>query len=711
MSRLSPLPALLSAAAVAAALAVAPAAAGAVPERIWVAPRGADAGPGTKARPLATLHEAQRRARRALRSRPAAGVQVILRGGVHRLGAPLRLTAADSGRPGARTVYRAQPGERPVISGAAAVPGSSWRPFRAGIWRARVGDVATRELYVNGRRAVRAATGDYPAGFRPAWNGGGDASGIEYLPTVAPEGLNPAAWGDPAAWRRPADVEAVILTQWKMMTVPVESVTPPAGSAPGLLRMVEPAWTNANLFRDADGEPGIWSFWQVTRLENALEFLDEPGEWYVDRGSGWLYYMPRPWERMRAARVELPVLEALVRGGGTARRPLRHVDFRGLTFRHATWLAPSGSDGYVADQSGFRLVGSGNEPNVIGHVREPTATPGNVSVRFGRDVRFVGNRFRQLGAVGLALGTGSQRNVVRANSFVDVGSAAITLSGIATADHHPRLPGQRSVANRIAGNLVARAGRGYPDAAGIFVGFSSGTRVIANTIQDVPWSGIAVGWGWGLLDPGGFPGLPGATPGMWGDWTTPTESGGGLIARNTIRRFLGQLWDGGAIYTTGAQGTSADDGLRIVGNTAYGKRPGAGGNTFYTDGGSRYVTVSGNSSYSNPIGATDFGPPPRAGDPLPYPAAPSLGDGLPYGSDSGGCVTYGDISYVDNRWQQPPMAVQMALANIEYALISAGGLVPYSPEGYFSVCPYESGGVSYPTNLRYAGNETYPLAP
>lgn len=635
-------------------------------------------------------------------------MRVILGGGTYRMRAPLTLTAADSARGGRMVVYRAERGERPVISGAARVPGSAWRRFdrEENVWRARVGDVSTRELYVDGRRATRAATGEYPAGFRPAWNDGDPDSGIEYQPTD----INPSSWRDPASWERPEDVEAVILTQWKTMSVPVSSVTPPASSEPGLLRMVEPAWNNANVYRDADGEPGIWSFWQVTRFENALEFLDEPGEWYLDEDAGWLYYRPEPWQTISRARVELPILQSLVRGRGTAKRPIRNVAFRGLTFSGATWRQPSGPNGYVSDQAGFHLVGADHEPNTIGHDPDPVATPGNVSVRFGRNVRFVRNRFQRLGAVGLALGTGSRNTVVRGNRFTEIGSSALTLSGISAADHHPTRAGQRSFGNSIVANLVSGIGRGYPDAPGVFIGFSTGTRVLHNTIEDVPWTGIAVGWGWGLLDPGGFPGLPGATRGQWGRWTSPTPNRDGVIADNTIRDFLGELWDGGAIYTTGAQGTNRKNGLKIRDNRAYGKRPAAGGNTFYTDGGSRHIRVRDNVSHDNPIGATDFGPRPRAGDPLPYPSTPSEGNGLPYGSDTGGCVTYGDISYTGNLWLQPPMRTEMELANDEYALISGGKLVPYSDEGFFSICPYTSNGVSYPTNLSYSGNEIYPAA-
>ena len=634
-----------------------------------------------------------------------------MRGGVYRLEQPLRLNSRDSARRGNAVVYRAYRGERPIISGAKRIPGRAWsRHDRdANIWRARVGNVQSRELYVDGRRRTRAATDDYPAGFRPSWNGGGPGSGIEYLPSIEPGGLNPRSWGDPTAWTNVGDIEAVILTQWKAMSVPLRSITPAEGPAPGLLRMAEPGWTNANVFRESGGEPGIWSFWQVTRFENAYEFLDSPGEWYLDERRGWLYYKPRPREKLRTADVELPVLQTLVRGRGREGKPIRNIEFRGLTFSHATWLEPSTGNGYVSDQGGFHLVGQGHRPNTIGHDPRDAATPGNVSFRFGHGIRFVNNRFRHLGAVALSLGTGSHNTLVRRNTFTDVGSSAVQLSGIRRADHHPESRAQTSLSNTIARNRISHVAWGYPDAPGIFAGFARKTRIVHNTIEDVPWSGIALGWGWGLLDPGGFPGLPGASPYEWGKWDTPTPNRGSLVAHNTIRNFLGLLWDGGAVYTTGAQGTGPANGLRIENNIAYGKRPGAGGNTFYTDGGSRYITVQGNTSYDNPIGAADFGPPPRSGDPLPYPSEPSEGNGLPYGSEIGGCRTYGDIRYIRNSWFEAPMQTKIEDTNALFE--SSFGFEPYSAEGFFNVCPYSDQGVSYPTALAFSENAIYPARP
>lgn len=672
----------------------------------WVSPNGGDASPGTHLAPFRTLERA-RDAVRAVneRQRREMDIVVYLRGGNYQLEQTLVLDWRDSGQNGHDVVYRAAPGEHPVISGSIRVRNWSLYDTDLGIYRAYVGQHQSRQLYVNGQRATRAQTEAYPAGFLPfpIVIGGSPyliGGGIAYEITA----LNPDGWRDPTTWTNVQHIEAVVITQWKMMSVPLESVDrDPLLPGTGLITLQQPGWTNANVFFESlTNKPGIWSFWQVTRFENAYQFLDTPGEWYLDQAAGWLYYIPRQGEDLATAEVELPLLEVLVEGRGELERPVSNIRFEGLTFSHATWLGPSGSDGYVSDQSGFHLIGPDHQPNFIGHDKNDVRTPGNVRFRFAHQITFRGIIFEHLGGVGLDFDTGSQGNVIKDNLFTDISSAAIQLGGISEFDHHPESQKQITRDNVISNNLIRQVAREYVDAAGIYVGFTRNTLIEHNTIVDVPWSGIAVGWGWGLLDQGSFPGLLGAVSGEWGIITKPTPNSDNKILNNRIYSFLNVLWDGGAIYTTGQQGTSPANGLLIEGNVASNKRPTGGGNTFYTDGGSRYITLKNNVSFDDPIGVTDFGPPPQPGDPLPYFYIPPL----PYGSDSGGCVTYGDISYVGNYWRQAPHLLDEAINNGIYMLLPNPpfGFPPYSDEGFFNVCPYSDGGVSYPTNLTYSNN-------
>lgn len=665
----------------------------------WVSKDGSDSNVGSKQKPFCSLQKAQE----AVRSLPHSvfhdhDVTIYIRGGTYRLKKRWNFTSKDSGRYGHQVIWRAAPGEHPFICGSMKVTGWSLYDASRTIYRAYVGHRKSRQLYVDGRRATRAQTTSYPAAFRPSWTNGG----IEFIPTS----LNPAAWRDPSKWTNPHDIEAVIITQWKMMRVPLASITPYSSPNNGLIVLQEPAWRNANVYYDSTTHsPGIWSFWQVTRFENAYQFLTEAGQWYLDQTNGWLYYIPLPGEDIHKAHFELPLVETLIQGTGTLHAPIQNIQFKGLTFSYATWLGPSSNNGYIADQSSFILVGSNHQPNYIGHDQHVVPSLGNLSFAYAKNILFYGNIFQHLGGVGLHFVTGCHETVVSSNLFTDISSSAIVVGGVSENDARPKHFNQTTRNNQIVNNLIKNVGVEYVDAAGIFVGFSRKTDVKNNTIVDVPWSGIAVGWGWGLMDKGSFPGDPHATSGLWGTITRPTVNYRCTILRNKIVNFLTVVWDGGAIYTTGQQGPSLENGLLMKENVAYGKRVSGGGNTFYTDGGSRYIRLKRNISYNNPIGVTYFGPPPQAEDPLPYSFIPSLGNNAPYGSDTGGCVTYGDIMYRKNYWLQDPMSTNIASYNTFYKDLL--GFLPYSSMGFFDICPYTSQGISYPTRLSYSKNKTF----
>ncbi|MFA6051409.1 MAG: right-handed parallel beta-helix repeat-containing protein [Methylobacter sp.] len=693
----------------------------------WVSPQGSDASPGTEQAPFLTLEHARDAVRNlSEEQRGQEDIVVYLQDGTYRLKQAFVLDWQDSGKNGHDVVYRAADGANPVISGAIRVQDWVLHDKVLNIYKAQVGQFKSRQLYVNGQRAIRAQTepqdGHYPAGFLPSpvIPSKGTAptpyiitGGIKFETTS----LNPERWRDPTKWANLKNIEAVVYDQWKMMSAPLDSVTSSSRTT-GLITLQQPGWTNANIFFNKNkdqksgkvvAKPGIWSFWQVTRFENAYEFLDKPGEWYLNEATGVLYYIPRAGENLATADVELPVLEVLVEGKGGLGKPVSSIRFEGLTFSGATWLHPSSGNGYVSDQSGFHLVGNGYTPNVIGHVQPNhlERTPGNVRFSYAHNITFSGNTFEHLGAVGLGFDAGSQGNKIDQNLFTDISSAAIQLGGVSEIDSHPPHPRESYITsdNTISDNTISFAGQEFVDVAGIFVGFTRNTLIEHNTITDVPWSGIAMGWGWGLLDPGSFPGVPGAKSGEWGTYDAPTPNSGNRILNNRIERFLGNRWDGGAIYTTGQQGASMVDALLIEGNVALNKRKEAGGNTFYTDGGSRYIKLKNNVSLNNPIGYVDMGPPPRAGDKLTYPSAPSELNIIPYGSDSGGCRTYGDIGYEGNYWLEGPIPGEELLIGLAELFFSGGKFDAYSIYGFFNVCPYtDKTGVSYPTNLTYSNN-------
>lgn len=126
-----------------------------------VSPAGSDTKPGTSALPFRTIERA-RDAVRAINGSMTSDILVYVHDGVYELPTTLVFDQTDSGTNGFRVVYVAAPGERPVLSGGQGITGRL--PVENGIYKASVGTLRFRQLYVNGVRGVRARApnvGDY----------------------------------------------------------------------------------------------------------------------------------------------------------------------------------------------------------------------------------------------------------------------------------------------------------------------------------------------------------------------------------------------------------------------------------------------------------------------------------------------------------------------------------------------------------------------
>lgn len=594
----------------------------------WVATDGDDQSEsGTLTSPFKTIQRAQL----AVENNPQRGncsINVNIYGGVYTLTEPLIFTDRDSGTLQNKVTYQQAPNssESVIISGGLSVSGFSCSNNKctAAVPNLPNG-IMPRQFYVDGIRAIRARS-NY-----------GESINADYIRTA--QGYEQFL---PQTLSHPELIEAVTVTQWKMMRCPVASLS---GNT---LVMQNPCWNNANTY------PIPWNFQLLSWLENAPEFLTEPNMWYLSPDKQISYINPSANAPVNAV---LPVIESLIVLSGSADKPVSNISFKNLTFAYATWLGPNSQNGYVADQSGNFLLGNNYESNTIGHQQVVYSTPGNVSLSYANNITFSGNTFTHLGGVALELGAGSQNNQIINNTFSDISSAAIQIGGVSSSDMRPDATSQTSN-NVVKNNVITYTGRDYYDSAAIYVGFTTGTRIIHNSISHTPWSSIAIGWGWGLFDQGGFPGLPHAIPNQWGNYSTPTIASNNEISSNYFSNFLEQLWDGGAIYTNGAQGPSYDGGLLIQLNVAENKRPAAGSNIYYTDGGTKYVTLNQNVSLNDPVGVTDFGPCYIPGTLTPYGSAIyplCLADYLhvSYGADMGGCLPVGYIRYNSNYFLNP----------------------------------------------------------
>ena len=554
-----------------AAVAIAPIAAA----QVYVSPRGSDAQPGTAAKPVLTLQHALRL------SRASGDAPILLRGGTYRMRAPLVLTSADSGTAGHDLLIAAAPGGHPVLSGALRI--TEWKQVNPAknLWAAPVPlSVAnSRQLYVNGVRAFR-TRGRVPVAL-----------------TETPAGYI-AANDTMAHWKNPSDIEFVYtggndiwsehsegLGAWTQPACPVQSI---AGTE---ITMAQPCWDNSTRrvmlpsgARTANLVGPMSVGRQPAFVENAFELLGTPGQWYLDRPAHRVYYVPRPGENLATADVEMPVLQTLVEASGTAADPIHNIVFRGIQFSYATWLGPSGPNGFSEIQANYQVTGpDGYSRQALCHLVPNgtcpfgawTPAPGNLEFHYAHHIQFLNDDFVHLGAAGLSLGDGSQYDVVQGCLFADISGNGLDLGGV----DQPLAPiAAFTSGNRILDNLFRDVGAEYRGGIPIVVGYARDTMIAHNEIDHIPYAAISLGWG--------------GWPDKIHQAGQANNSAENIVRDNRIHDLMLVLADGGGIYTQGLTGPNLAAGEQITGNVIYDQF--SSGHAIYTDNGSSMITIRGN---------------------------------------------------------------------------------------------------------------------
>lgn len=515
---------------------------------IYVSLQGNDKNPGTKEAPFNTLNRAIKQARewrRLNRPEVAGGIYIRLEEGVYAQRNSLFLRPEDSGTPDSPTVICAVDGAHPVISGGVAVTG--WKrgcnhpaipeKLRQKIWSAEaplIGNrrVETRQMWVNGHKVQRAA--QFPDG--------GLERMIDFNPEEQTITIPVSQSVNPKRLQNAGQLEMIVHQRWAIAILRVKSIDVKDGQA--VVRFHEPEshlefahpWPQPVI----GGEKGNSSFC----LTNALELLDQPGEWFQEYPSGTIYYYPQASENMETAEVIIPTLETLVTIDGTLSRPVKHIQFNGITFEHTSWMRPS-YQGHVTLQGGFPLLDAYKlqEPglpekaeleNQAWITRPETA----IRVRGAEHIDFKHCTFRHLSSTGLDYEWAVTASSVEDCQFTDIGGTALLVGafpdgGLET--HIPFIPADvRELCSHITirNNFISNVTNEDWGCVGIGAGYVRNMDISHNEVCHLNYSGICVGWGW-----------------------TSLESGmcNNRIEANYVHHFARRLYDAGGLYTLSNQ--------------------------------------------------------------------------------------------------------------------------------------------------------------
>lgn len=321
-------------------------------------------------------------------------------------------------------------------------------------------------------------------------------------------------------------------------------------------------------------------------LSNAIQFLDEPGEWFEDLQNHKLYYWPAASENMRNANVVAPALENLVKIEGTIDHQVSHIHFKGISFEHSTWLRPS-QKGHVPHQAGmymldaYKLQLPGTPDKAALENQAWVGRPASaLEVNYANNTSFESCRFEHLASTGLDYKKGTSDNLIKGNLFKDIGGSAIlvgTFSEEATEVHLPYKPSdEREISSNetIENNFITDVTNEDWGAVGIGAGYVRGIKIRHNEISDVSYSGISMGWGWTKTD---------------------NAMKNNAITANKIHYYGKHMYDVAGIYTLSTQPESViqENVIDSIYNAPYAHLP-EHWFYLYTDEGSSYFTIKDN---------------------------------------------------------------------------------------------------------------------
>ena len=244
-------------------------------------------------------------------------------------------------------------------------------------------------------------------------------------------------------------------------------------------------------------------------LVNAMELLDEPGEWYHDTNAHKIYYYPLPDEARGQFVATVPALETLVEVIGTAEHPVSNVKLEGICFAHATWLRPT-THGHVPLQAGMPLIEAYKlRPQMERHDNHKLDNQGwlgrahaAVEISWGENISFEACNFNHLGGSGLDYRTGCKKGSVSKCDFTDIAMNGLVVGSFSPEGLETHRPYQPADLREQCTGLVVEQSEFYDvtnedwGCVAICAGYVADISIEHNTIHDISYTGISLGWGW-----------------------------------------------------------------------------------------------------------------------------------------------------------------------------------------------------------------------
>lgn len=403
----------------------------------YVSPTGDDNNPGTLQQPFQSLDKARNQVR-TINTSMTGDIVVNLAAGDYYLDKSFSLTELDSGFNGHHVIYQNNdaPGSARIIGGKAL---SNWQHYSGDIYRTYVGNMTFESLFVNGSRATLARHPN--SGYLH----------IEKADSAEPRKAFYHKAGDMPAIADISDLQIYVWPgahDWANEILPIVSISQE--------RKVTLS-QNQRFAYLGDLKAKSRYF-----IQGAYELLDQPGEFYLNKAEGYLYYYPVS-NDVDSEEVIAPTVSKTVhiKGKNTANL-VENLQIRGLTVM-------------VSDYHYSALNGT---------------SMGNIILANAKNIVIADNKITNAALNGVAMsasGNSFVHNIsITGNDIFDVGSSGVVARGKGNTKNYV------STGHLISNNRIKNIASIATNGAGVQIANVAHSTISYNEIANAVHYGIEV---------------------------------------------------------------------------------------------------------------------------------------------------------------------------------------------------------------------------
>ena len=499
-------------------------------KKIYVSPTGNDSNSGLiEQQPLQTIEKAKEKANEL---KSETDIVIILANGDYYISKPIEFTKDDSADINHTITYLGM-GDSTINGGK--ILDNNWIQENSNIWKIQLDDIDNvNDLYIDGEKEQVAQ--ETFSGESEQKNYLNVENNIISIPN---DKLNYDKVKNDTD-----NISVNMVWEWKSSTLKIDKIEQSDSSVNFMLTDNTVKAINKNY-------PSYKQTTTKYTIKNAYGLMDKEGEYYFDKNNKCLYLYTS--ENPNNKKCIIPVATGIIKFQGTDNELVHDINFENINFKYAG--GNENSDIFINHQAdgGYTIIDGAKNYKM-------RAT--SINFDHASRISFKNDNFENISSSVIGIDEYVYNINIENNTFKNDGGTAIRVGKVdepsqasqkdkrdlptniteiysVDSNNNNRMPANITIKN----NNIEKIGNEYLSSTGVSIFFANTIYVQNNSLNDLPYTGIHVGWGW--------------VNSYNNDYIT-NKSGKYYIEGNKIENTVNKLNDGAPIYALGGMDSGSD---------------------------------------------------------------------------------------------------------------------------------------------------------